>query len=385
MVELEKTESSSRWQKLLGGWRSALFALAIFSISTVFTHRTISNPAANISEWHVSYSQGYTRRGLRGEVLELWQMLTQLDWAWAESTIRSIPIGILLYLVLRKLGSLKRPGVSVAAFLFPLGPTYFIYDPGSSGTTDALFLLLTYSIFWTLRRRATWRHLLLLFIFAATVSFYHEGYIFFLPLVLGLGVLLRKGNISVKTIAQTAVVVCLPFAVSALLALFAAKPHMDYFCGLAEARLPNASCDSLRTFREASLLEGVQYSLDRQASLETLVLFGWICLAFWAALILYRGMDLMKVGNKLIATLLPHALLFSTVPIFLVGGDWGRWISIIYGSFFLATLFAAPGATPRYAYRVLLGSMVLPVISGTGTSLAGIVFWFGWVFQTFGQ
>lgn len=354
---------------------SALIALTVFTISSIFTFRTITNTDANISEWHISFARGFTRRGSRGELLELWQFVARLDWGWAESTLRSIPIAILIYLLVRKIGDLARPNSAWVLALFPLGPLYFIYDPGTSGTTDALFLLLVYMILRSARKSTTSGNLIALFILATFVSLVHEGYIFFLPLVLGIAVKLSKGHNSAVVIARIAVAVFLPFLLNTLSRLLATKPDTDFFCELGRGRLGLGSCAPLQLFGEMSVLQAVQYSVSRPPSIGSLLLVVWMVFTFWTVTTLYRASNFSPNLEKAFQNLLPIALVLTALPIFLVGSDWGRWLSIIYTVFLLGYLQSDYRALTKTAMRIFLGGIMLPVISGTGSSIAGSAFW----------
>jgi hypothetical protein len=366
---------------LLNGLRSLwiLISIGIFSLSTVFTHRTITNPDANISEWHISYALGFVRRGFRGELLELWQLTSGLDWSWAESSLRSFPIGILTFIVLRKIsGDYPKTLLSWAALLFPLGLLYFLFDPGTSGTTDALFLLLVYATFSCFSGKSDLIRLLGLFSLSALVSLMHEGYVFFLPLVLGLAFFLGGKKAPLTVQLKNSVAVVSPFIIQLFLVLIAPKPQITYFCAVALERLGSGSCAPLTLFTEMSLREAIGYSLNREFTGELLLLAAWIIVVIGVAIALFLRSNLDFLTSKIVKRSMPAMLILSSAPIFTLGADWGRWLSIIYGSFFLSYLFAERKTESRTLSLVMFATILLPVISGTGSESSGIIFWLKW-------
>jgi hypothetical protein len=70
-------------------------------------------------------------------------------------------------------------------------------------------------------------------------------------------------------------------------------------------------------------------------------------------------------------------------PIFLIGSDWGRWLSIIFMVVALNFLFFGTKPIDCLTSRLVFVSMFLPVISGTGSALAGLAYWGPWVINHF--
>ena len=354
---------------------SAFFATVIFALSTAFTFRTITNPEANISEWHISYDQGFVRRGLRGELLEIWQYFTSLDWALAEATIRSMPLGFLCFFLATSLLSGRVRFLSAAGIFFPLGPLYFLFDPGNSGTLDPLLLLMALYVFSIDAEKVTKPNLCALFLLSAFVALLHEGYIFFIPLILALWFWKRIPTIEFKTLAKVTAATATPFVLQSLLVLIVKKPNIDYFCQTALERLGAGSCEPLSMFSKMSIQDAVFFSLNRGNLVELVFIGQWAVFVIFLCSIFLRQTHSGSGSQPIFYLFVTTILCLSTLPIFLIGSDWGRWLSILYGVFMLRHIKSDSRADSKILAVPMIASWVVPIISGTGGIAAGVGFW----------
>jgi hypothetical protein len=344
-------------------------------LSTAFTFRTIANPEANISEWHISYDQGFVRRGLRGELLEIWQLLTGLDWALAEATIRSLPVGLLGFFLTSSLLSVGVRFLPAAGLLFPLGPLYFLFDPGNSGTLDPLLLFLAFYVFSIGAGEVTTLNLCALFLLSAFVALLHEGYIFFIPLILAVWSWRRIPSLDSRALAKVSAATATPFVLQSLLVVIVKKPNIDYFCQTALERLGNGSCEPLTMFSRMSIQEAVTFSLNRGNLVELAFFAQWAAFVIFLCSIFLRQTHSGSAGQPIFYLFAAGILCASTLPIFLIGSDWGRWLSILYGVFMLRHLKSDSKADSRILAVPMIAAWVVPIISGTGGIATGVGFW----------
>ncbi len=362
---------------------SLLFSFIAGAISVIFTHRTISNPEANLSSWHVNYDLGFVRRGLQGELLEILTNTTGLSWLWAESILRSIAVVILIYLgAMKSLGNHPvRRQIWIFAF-FPLGPLYFIFDPGGSGSTDAIFLLFAYLTFWFWSGDRGHLEATGLVVASVLLSLIHEGYLLFFS-ALALLIWITKGHkLNRSRFMIWWAAISTPFIIQVVGALFLPKVDFSYFCELATSRSIPADCRPLVFFGEMELAEAITYSTTRLSLVPTIVFAIWALASLVLAIMILQTLPTHKPQKMNLKIRIGTVLLMYAVslPIFFVGSDWGRWLSVISMLYVICFAhFATNPVSPR-AIKLIIASSVLPVISSTGSGLAGAVFWLPWIF-----
>jgi hypothetical protein len=365
---------------------SLLFSCIAGAINAAFTYRTISNPEANLSSWHVNYDLGFVRRGLQGEILEFITNMTGLGWLWSESILRSIAVAILIYLLAMKaLGKHPvRKQVWIFAF-FPLGPLYFLFDPAGSGSTDAIFLLFAYLTFWFWNGDRGNFGTIGLVVASTTLSLIHEGYVLFFA-TLALIVWITKGhklNLSRFLIWWAAI--STPFVIQVVGALILPKVDFSYYCKLATSRNIPADCRPLMFFGEMGLGEAIIFSTTRLSLLPTVVFAIWAIASLVLAIMILQTLPTDKPQGINLNTRIGIALVAyaASLPIFFIGSDWGRWLSVLTMLFVTCFAhFATNPLTPQAAKPIIASSFV-PVISGTGSSLAGVAFWLPWIASIF--
>jgi hypothetical protein len=365
---------------------SALVAGSVGALSTVFTHRTVSNPEANLSSWHINYDQGYVRRGLQGEVMELWTNFSKLSWDWSESILRSISISILVYLLFsRATTSVSKKNRAWTLFIFPLGPLYFLFDPGNSGNTDSIFFLFAYFVFWYWEKNRGRLASGLIFSASTLLSLLHEGYIFFLPAIAILIFTTVGTRLNAQRYWSWWAFVSLPFIFQLSWHLVSPMQDFEYYCQLALTRGIKGDCTPLVFFGEMGVSEAIAFSTVRSSALATIALALWAIGLFFLTVRVSLSLPHVIFSNIILQSrFFTTGLLFLLCgPIFLIGSDWGRWLSIIFMVVALNFLFFGTKPIDCLTSRLVFVSMFLPVISGTGSALAGLAYWGPWVINHF--
>jgi len=360
----------------------AVIAVSVGVLSTIFTHRTVSNPQANLSSWHVNYDQGYVRRGLQGEFLELWTNFSMLSWDWSESILRSISISVLVYLLYSRATTLaSKKNRTWILFVFPLGPLYFFFDPGNSGSTDSIFFLFVFLVFWYWEKDRGPLASVLVVSASTLLSLLHEGYIFFFPAIAILIFTTVGTRLNAKWYWSWWACVSLPFGFQLIWQLVSPMRDFEYYCQLALTRGIRGDCTPLVFFGEMGVSEAIAFSTFRSSAIATIVFAFWATGLFFLAVKVSPSLPNVIFSNKTLQSrYFTAGLLFLLcVPIFLIGSDWGRWLSIIFMIIVLNSLFFGTKPIDFLTSRLVFASVLLPVISGTGSALAGLGFWGPWV------
>lgn len=312
----------------------------------------------NSSEWMIDYAGGFVRRGLSGAFMAQTMRLTHWGFLpiWITITTAAY-LGLCLYIlnVSRRLG-----GSALWRFALLMNPVLFLSVAYYStiGRKDTLFLCGTLLIV-LLGHRALRREmsgnaartsqtvivLLATLIVSVILALLHEGIFLFawLPLnftVVGyvLSRLQWKGR-------RVAILLSLTFGPALLAVAISAHSHGD-------AHTAQAICLSWRSFGIPTTcsvgdnfppaVDALSWSFSRGLSLS---LRYSLRLPVFIALLLAAGsVEIIAVRALIPKARLAHLIpllalpLLASSPLFLLGVDWGRWISLIATSSLIVML-----------------------------------------------
>lgn len=307
-------------------------------------------------------------------------MVTGLPFDWAEATLRSLPLPLIIVIALSKSRFRTDSLSSLVGLLFPIGILYFLYDPGASGGAELWFYLLALAYFsfsLSVNRKRSWLAFSLIGLASLStfVSLIHEGMIFFLPLMVLLAASRKDEKLGQAPFLGATLSLVTPFFISGLAAMLAPRVSVAQFCDLAISRLGAGSCEPLVYFHQMSLLDALELTISTLNSRTSALFLLWLGIALLHSTMLWRSSAPISRRLTTSSLWIPTLIAFSTVPIFLIGTDWGRWLSIISSLFFLRHLFSNSVSQPKWYSRLQYLFPFLPVISGTGTGAAGLTFW----------
>ncbi len=298
------------------------------------------------SDWLINYQGGFVRRGLIGEILFNIYKFSSIS---LNNIILTFVISLYFFLSFFLIKSIKYLKNSYTNILIFLSPGFFLYPIMNSEIVGRKDILIIFAIGFLVffekyfRNKILLSLVLLLLIF---VSLSHSGLLFYTPYIIFLFFLIKfSRNESVNFYEFFSIIFILLLIVFLIL-----------FNQEASVFKIKEICDSVKKFViENCENTGQFYSLSFSAK-ESIIFYGlseryknYLIIYLISLIIVY-----FFIGTKLffakfkthhlflnkINPLLIFILLFLfTLPIYVLGIDWGRWIYISYSCSFFIYVF----------------------------------------------
>ncbi|MFP5230274.1 MAG: hypothetical protein ACLGXA_21880 [Acidobacteriota bacterium] len=355
----------------------ALLAIRIVQGLDVATHD--ENINWGISDWMISYADGFVRRGFGGALLAGLMRLTGIGFFPLLVTITTTAYLLVCAWLLRITWRLRGPALWRFVLLFCPILVISLCDFGTVCRKDVLFLLgtmLTVGLSERALRNTDHKRLsrcvvLLLLTFglmAIELALLHEGLFTFiwLPMnaVILAYVLHRSGRSN-----RTTVLLLVATLVPALVAV-AASTHWHGNGRTAQAvcrSWQSASPAPCRSLSNSPALGALAWNLPHELS-RSLFSAEWLPI-FILVFVLGGTLELLAVRALIPSARLEHliallALPFAaSLPLYLLGIDWGRWTSLIATSSLLVMLNPTLRpccfeALPSFLRNLILGHIV---------------------------
>lgn len=298
-----------------------------------------------VGEWLVSYSGGFSRRGFSGSLILGISDVTGLNPLWIVFGFQVILLaGILILLYVKVISQPLPLGVMVALFS-PMALSYFLVDPGGvAGRKE--YLLFFIAILWfgfqsrnmhknKIGARQALSFLLFGLAFGVLVLT-HEGFLFFFPLLvipLGLSLLAcAKPSLTWVLASLSTLTVPSAAAVAAILFLNSNPTFFQMCTPLTSRQVPEKVCDGAIAWSVNNGSPGLEFALEQTAyfvqNYNLYYIIVAVCLVF--AFASFRSLQLMHPlpGQRVVAPALVGSLILTSLPLFLIAHDWGRYISI---------------------------------------------------------
>jgi hypothetical protein len=335
-----------------------LFFAAAFLIYTAAANssRLIVSPWL-FGEWLVSYGGGFSRRGLAGSLIIEISDLVNLNPLWTVFVFQLLLAGAFLILLYLKVTFEALPLGVMVALLSPMAFLYFLVDPGGvAGRKEyALFLI---AIIW-FRFQSQYhqsekvgvRHTIAFIFFGIAIGallLTHEGFLFFLPLLLIPLILswLTGAKISLGWVLASFSALTVPSLVSVWAILNkGSNPTYSQMCEpLTSRQVPERICEGAIAWSVNTGSSGLEFALKQTTQLlqgYTLYFFvgAVTALLLFASL---RSLPLIYLGReqRIAAPIIIGALVVVSIPLFVIAHDWGRYISVSATLISLGLLFS---------------------------------------------
>lgn len=301
---------------------AAFFALYCVNAYDFLSARAHEREMWIFGAWQTNFSGGFTRRGLIGEIIEVFDLEDQRENILLFQTFIYILIFALaagVCLINKSDGLLL---ICVALFS-PFGISYYVSQPWALGRGESFFFvaLLLFSIFYQIKKDGRLLYLLSFLLFL--VSFFHENFFFYLgPLFAVVAILVNRRKINfVQALA--------PFGVSLVMML-----AMTF---LSEKNIADDICQSLGQYAYEGCSEvgpiayldtdlwysfhNVRHTVINQ---EAVKVYSVGAVLVFIPLLLLIFLHTRINANFREISIFASGFLFS-LPLFLVANDWGRW------------------------------------------------------------
>jgi len=339
----------------------SLTVLVLVTIRIVQQYETFSrSPGSdwNSSEWMIDYAAGFVRRGLAGAFLTQVMHLTGWGFFPVWTTITTVAyLGLCAY-ILRE--SWRLGGPAIWRFALLLNPILLVSaaNYASVARKDAFFVWATLLIVilghYVLQHEKAKsparvnRTLLILFaaiLLSVTLALLHEGIFLFTWLPLNLTVLAYI--LSQLRFSGRSVALLLALALAPALVVVAAGAHWH-----GNAETAQAICLSWHSFSIPTVcspgasfppaVDALSWSLSRGMSFS--LKYAWRFPAYPILFAIAGSVEIITILALIRKARLKHLLallLFpfsASLPLFLLGEDWGRWLCLVATSSLMVML-----------------------------------------------
>jgi hypothetical protein len=306
-------------------------------------------PAYPIGDWLVNYSHGFVRRGLPGELILLAAHTAHVPPAWIAAAVPVLIYVAFLFGVYRLAAPLRRDALWHAMLFSPAALAFGIISPMNALRKEVLLMAaLTATIF--LVRRGISAAVLSLVVTAlvAVMALSHDALYCCFPYFFAAAAV---GTGSLKYAAK---VMALPSVVAALLIDIIQQHHGDEATAIAICRSVGGHWSGVDGTRDlcSGAIGRLRWTLAQCRQEELQNLHYWPLYALLAVLsfapfivalvVLYRR-DGLRFEVKVISWIAALSAVTS-LPLFYLTIDWGRWIQMQVVCLLLVILMAAQRA-----------------------------------------
>ena len=290
-------------------------------------------------DWLINYQGGFVRRGLIGEFLFQIHNIINIDLDILIFTFVSFSYLIVSFFLIKTIKHLENSQLNTLIFL---SPGFFLYQIMNSeviGRKDILFLLVI-AFFVFFEKRLNNKNLfVLLILIVFFLSLSHSIFLFYTPYLFFLFFLIKSTREFKVTFAEIII-----FSTSLFIIFF-----LIYF-NQGNELIVSEICKSVKNFVTSNCeIHGQMFWLGNDAKSHISVqeikfdhfliyLFSIILVYFFIFIKFYNSK--LKIKNLNINKFNPAFILLVlflfTLPVYYLGSDWGRYISLSFaGSFFI--------------------------------------------------
>ena len=310
----------------------------IFQVSKFYSFYT-EYSAWQYVDWLINYQGGFVRRGLIGEFLFQIHNMINIDLDILIFSFVSFLYLMVSFFLIKTIKYLENSQLNTLIFL---SPGFFLYPIMNSeviGRKDILFLLVT-AFFVFFEKRLNNKNLfvvLILLVFFLSLS--HSIFLFYAPYLFFLFFLIKSVRKVKVTFAEIII-----FSISLFIIFF-----LIYF-NQGDELIVSEICKSVKNFVTSDCeTRGQMFWLGNDAKSHISVqevkfhhfliyLFSIILVYFFIFIKFYNSKFKIKNLNinKLNPVFILLILFLFTLPVYYLGSDWGRYISLSFsGSFFI--------------------------------------------------
>ncbi len=315
-----------------------ILSCLIFQISKFYSFYS-EYSAWQYVDWIINYQGGFVRRGLVGESLFQLHRLTNIDLDVLIFLFVSLVYLSIFFFLIKTVSYVQNSQLNILIFL---SPGFFIYPIMNSeiiGRKDILFLfILAFFVFFEKKfNNKNLFFLVILSIFFLCLS--HSIFLFYTPYLLFLYFLIKSSRGATYNMWEIIIVL------SSIISIF-----FLIYLNQGNELIVSQICESVRNFISNDCeISGQMYWLGNDAKSHILAqdikpihfvfyLSSLILVYFFILLKFYNTklkVKFLKI-NKLNPIFILFILFLLTLPVYYLGSDWGRYISISFtGAFFL--------------------------------------------------
>ena len=296
------------------------------------------------ADWLINYQGGFVRRGLIGEILFRIHDVLNIDLDFLILFFVIFLYLLLAYYLIKCIKYIESSPVNILIFLSPGFFLYPIMNSGIIGRKDTLLIAMMGCFVFLENKINQKYHLVILILTIMVMSLSHSAFIFYMPYFIFLYILVKnKNGLNFKFYESIIIVFIFTF-----LFLF-----IKFFNG-SDIQIQKI-CESVKEFASENcgksdqifwLGNPVEVYLAEKSEMGNNFLRNYFIVYIFSAFFVYLFLSIKLFNSKFNENILQikkfnpfiiiFALFFLSIPVYVFGRDWGRYIYISYSlSFFI--------------------------------------------------
>jgi len=321
-----------------------IFLSFVFAISKFYTFY-LNYSDWQYADWLINYQGGFVRRGLIGEILF---NIHQIFYTRLDILIFFFVSSLYLFFSIFLFKSLRYLENSNIDLLILFSPGFFLYPIMNSeviGRKEILFLSIFSSLIFLEKKISQNLILPLFLIIVAILSLSHSAFIFYAPFFLALFILIKRNRNLDIYLWEICMILLSFFLLVFLIYIFnGSQMHIEKIC-LSVSKFVSNNCgltDQI-SWLDSSIDNYINAKSRINVYRNYFLIYGFSIIAvflFISIKILNSKYTLkFAVYQKFHPFLVMLILCLFTVPTFVIGLDWGRYIYIAYSAVFFLLIY----------------------------------------------
>ena len=296
------------------------------------------------ADWLINYQGGLVRRGLIGEILFRLHKFTSVDLDILIFLFVTSLYVIFSYYLLKSIKYIENSNINILIFL---SPAFFIYPIMNSevvGRKDILLLALISSFVFIDKKINQKFHFSILILVMFFLSLSHSAFAFYMPYFIFLYIL-TKNRRGLKITFKDVIIPVLFLVVLILFinSLNGTEYQINQICDSVKKFVAEGCTKSGQIFHLAS---GVEYRFAEKFKIGEGYISNYLIIYTISLILVFFFITSKLINSKFKTNLLKKnnlnpfliflILFLFTIPVYILGRDWGRYIYISYScSFFI--------------------------------------------------
>ena len=332
-----------------------VFSSMVFVLYNFYRYTSIFS-GWEYSDWLINYQGGFTRRGLIGEILFQIYDLTTFKLSILILVLVSSLYLVFYYFLFNSIKILKISWLNLLVFLSPLFFLYPITNSKVTGRKEIMLIAFFSFLAFFLKKNNFKKTKNIILIFFPLIVLSHSGLIFYVPYFLTLLFLInyeKKFTFHLKEFFPVAVI---SFILLFLVTFFqGSEYHVKEICN----SVKNFAAKNCGIGDQIGTLKlNIEYPLNEKNGMwggyliiyltSLIVAFFPISLIFFYSK--FKSKHLKKI-NPLFIILIPF---FSSIPLYYLAFDWGRYIYISYCCTFFLYIFCIKNNILKFDDKLIM-------------------------------
>lgn len=323
-----------------------IFASLIFEISRFYSF--VNNQSSwQYVDWLINYEGGLVRRGLIGHILFELHNLLYIDLDILVFLFVSLIYIFLSFCLLKSIKYIEKSKLNIIIFLSPAFFIYPIMNSGIIGRKDVLFIFFVSFLVFYEKKLNIKLILATLLIGILTTTLSHSGFIFYAPYLILLYFLIKQSrNLKINFLEISLILLTILFSLIFIQLFsgseqivenicFSVKEFVSKNCGKSDQILWLTKSLDDRFFEKINMGNNymVNYFIIYLSSI--FISFSFISISLFNSKLNFNISTNINF-NPFYILLIIFTL---TLPVYIFGRDWGRYIYISYSSIFFIYVY----------------------------------------------